>query len=556
MSIKHLVEFVEKEISENLDLKKESPSDDFFPVTSLVEMIDKEIGRLSLLMEEVDESGNLDIDAAWHSIPLPTLSELGWADPRKKKGKIANETRSEMSNYLSNITEGANTLEERIGLIQQFMDNAAETAKDMNLSEVLSFLVFYKTLTYIISDFNKATAGFLFEALLGVLTGGQQIPAKGSGGGDTIADFKYKTGAKGQGTLRYVSLKLLTEGGTTIDGSFSDLINDLSKTGSMQYVVVLKDLEGKGEKTQGQLKFWQFIFDRSSILRLLGRSTDGRRCLQIANKASRAMLDGGAQHHTQLKWVEYIDQDHIKAALQGHGNSYSIDQKLKGVGRISLEDAKKIDLENGVPLKNIHQINNYSKMHPEDFDPESRHNFPAKTYEYLAREWRQWNQNADTESVAMKKVVGRINAKKNNTSKFRFLSFDQSQKLLEGLDGKEFWDFIKRYSNGYLNTKRFLLTQDQMIMDEGTTDVGTLSVGREKVRGALLAIITDVNQQMFKIFRTMGTLSTTLRQFFMEEMNAEKGKAAKKAAQQVYEETQELITKRGTVRKSSSKGRK
>jgi len=174
----------------------------------------------------------------------------------------------------------------------------------------------------------------------------------------------------------------------------------------------------------------------------------------------------------------------------------------------------------------------------------------------LAREWRQWNQNADTESVAMKKVVGRINAKKNNTSKFRFLSFDQSQKLLEGLDGKEFWDFIKRYSNGYLNTKRFLLTQDQMIMDEDTTDVGTLSVGREKVRGALLEIITDVNQQMFKIFRTMGTLSTTLREFFMEEMNGEKGKAAKKAAQQVYEETQELITKRGTVRKSSSKGRK
>jgi len=553
----NLLELIDKELASKLSLPKRKERLINTEMQSLLEMVDKEIGKLALLAEKKGGGKPLDIEAAWKSIPLPTLSEMGWADPSKKGGKIANATRSEMSQYLENITKGGKTLEARIKLIEDFMKEADEHGEDMSLSEVLSYLVFYKTLTYIISDFNKATAGFLFEALLGVLTGGQQIPAKGAGGGDTIADFKYKTGFKGKGTLKFVSLKLLTEGGTTIDGSFTDLINDLSQGGGMQYVVVLKDLSGEGEKTEGSLKFYEFVFDKDSLIPFLRQSTDGQRALQLANAPSRRMLDRGVETQTKLKWLQWLETlgEQALVGAETQAADFKTSRK-KDATRTSLDDAIAQDVANGLSKEDIVTTDFYQQYHPDDIkrlqkDKEKleqmiKAGLPFNTFRWLGIAWDDYNKRSDKESVAQKALAKKV----------KFLGVKASIAELESIDNeKEFWDVIKKYSNGYLNTRRFTITQDQMKNTQGTTEIGTLSVGRSKVRDLLTKIITDVNDQMFKIFRQMEVLSVSLREFFMEDMNAEKGKAAKKAAKDVHADAEELITNRGTLRKTSRKGR-
>ena len=311
-----LLEFIEKEISVFTNITKSDTKKDHSPsLDSLLEMIDNEVSKLATILEGRDEE-NFDIQAAYDSIPLPTLSEMGWADPSKKGGEIQDGTRRELAEYLAPIAGKSATLQEAVQDLQAHMEITLSLPKEdlevIPVSTLLSFLVFYKTLTHIIANFNSATAGFLFEALLGVLTGGKQIPAKGSGGGDTIADFKYSTGAKGKGSTRWVSLKLLTEKGTTIDGSFRDLINDLadpSKKGGIEYVVVLKDLEGGKDDLEGSLKFYSFFLNRDTLQEFLSTSKQGTKDLQIADPRAMKMLSddpSGLTRHagTFFEWLE------------------------------------------------------------------------------------------------------------------------------------------------------------------------------------------------------------------------------------------------------------
>jgi len=306
----NLLDFLDKEISAFTSIPKNENKDPAQDLNFLVELIDREVGKLSTIIEKKEPS--LTVTDAYNSIPLPTMSEMGWADPSKTGGKIDDSARRELAEYLGNITGNSKSLQDAIKSLQNFIDNVIGAPKEelekMPISQLLSFLVFYKTLTHIIANFNTATAGFLFEALLGVLTGGQQIAA----GGDTIADFKYQTGLKKKGGTKWVSLKLLTEKGTTIDGSFRDLINDLadpSKKGGIEYVVTLKDLSGNKDDLAGSLNFYSFTLNRHTLAQFLSTSTQGTKDMQIATEKARGMLDQEASADTRwagdyFEWLQ------------------------------------------------------------------------------------------------------------------------------------------------------------------------------------------------------------------------------------------------------------
>ena len=115
------------------------------------------------------------------------------------------------------------------------------------IGAAMGYLTFFKTLTKIIAHFNASSAGFSFEAFLGVLLGGAQVPT----GEGTIADLVTCDGTP-------VSLKLYTEGSLKVGGSFTDLVNDLRRFEKMQYVAVTKTLND--EQTSGRLDFYRFNF--------------------------------------------------------------------------------------------------------------------------------------------------------------------------------------------------------------------------------------------------------------------------------------------------------
>ena len=129
-----------------------------------------DVKSYKLLMERA-KTDSLSISA----IPEISITELGWSDmstPETAK-EFSSTARGQLMNFLKNI-QGAD-LAEKLDSLQQFYDmdeglvsklKLDEKAANNKISAVLSYLVFYKTLTRIISNFNASSAGFSFESFL------------------------------------------------------------------------------------------------------------------------------------------------------------------------------------------------------------------------------------------------------------------------------------------------------------------------------------------------------------------------------------------------------
>lgn len=212
------------------------------------------------------EAKSRNITLSWDGIPDIPISEIPWSSVETVEGEgadIQGPERQQLMQFLDNI-EG-DDLEDKVKGLAAFYDADPSALIDKTqgmsakekISTALGYLTFFKTLTKIIAHFNASSAGFSFEAFLGVLLGGTQIPASGA---DTIADLVDQQGVP-------ISLKLYTEGQLKVGGSFTDLVNDLRKYEQMQYVAVTKDLND--EKDEGRLDFYRFNFTLDNIATLM-----------------------------------------------------------------------------------------------------------------------------------------------------------------------------------------------------------------------------------------------------------------------------------------------
>ena len=249
-----------------------------------------------LLGKKIEEAGKKEIVLTWDTLPQPSVTELQWADPTSAE-------RKELESFLRKV--GGSTLGEKLRNIQDAINGNLFT-KRTAMSTVLSYLVFLKTLTYIITSFNSASAGFTFESFLGVLLGGRQIAA----GGNTIADYETAQG-------EFVSLKLLgvkgsegTDSASTIDGSFTQLIDDLSgdsidSGGKMKYVIALKDLQGKGDKMGGTITVYEFTFSRDNLAHLMSLSPKSMKAFSLIDPKYRERWD---EEDYKIEFVTYLER--------------------------------------------------------------------------------------------------------------------------------------------------------------------------------------------------------------------------------------------------------
>jgi hypothetical protein len=230
------------------------------------------------LINERMQSMALTLEA----IPEISVTELGWTDVRTVGDQeVSGPARNQLLQFTKNI-QGAGLQEKIVNVANFYNDpdsiNLEGATPGQRIASALSYLVFYKTLTKVISNFNAASAGFNFEAFLAVLLEGQQIPANTG----TIADFTT-------GDNTPISLKLYSEKSLVVGGSFTDLVGDLinpqfSPHDFMQYVVVLKSFEGdsQGLDVKGQLKFYRFNFTLDNVanivLNSMGKSI---RCIEL-----------------------------------------------------------------------------------------------------------------------------------------------------------------------------------------------------------------------------------------------------------------------------------
>ncbi|MBJ40333.1 MAG: hypothetical protein CMD83_18075 [Gammaproteobacteria bacterium] len=491
------------------------------------------------------------------SIPMPEVSELGWADASTTaKGKAINPNRVEISSYLKNI-EGT-TLQEKLASIQEVIENGF--SENSTVNQVLSHLVFLKTLTFIVQNFNASSSGFTFESFLGVLLGGKQVPT----GQDTIADLISGTG-------EYVSLKLLTEGSTSVEGSYTQLIKDLKsdKTGGkMKYVVALKDFDGEGTNAQGRVSVYDFVIDRNSLSDIMKLNKPSQECFRLISKEDRRKLydprKGDEFEEVRLQRDEYM-QALVDGIASGNKklkkNVLDLAKKLMKADFAAAIKKKPADKEyfqelfkdyaNNLTIEELglDPVGSQARTRVAKELDEKKRNVNADEYLYglggdvLDRLWNDHHgigigkDGRKTKGVVKTKAQALADMKSSFAK--NLMSFEESMRELEGMSDKDYYEHIEKYSFGVVATKQFAVTQDKMksAVETHGASLGSLSIGKDSIIKAMQTAKSDLDKIMFAILGEMNQLSKSLREFFVNGLSTSKGEEAKTHANTVGKQT-------------------
>jgi hypothetical protein len=224
--------------------------------------------------------------------------------PNENWGKPGSADR-EAVNRIFNAIGGGATLEEKLNFLVAI---EKEESGITSPRRIISSLIILESLSSILTSFQPSPAGFVFEAFLAALLRGAQIPASTA---DTIADLEAFTHIPSSGNAPAkerkglpISLKLLAPG-TVIEGSYTDLIDSLNKSGSMTYVIA--------RKIGGVLKIESFVFTRDNFLKAISTMQKGERLKTTA----RLFTIPGKTGEESLKYLNSLENwDEKYAELQ------------------------------------------------------------------------------------------------------------------------------------------------------------------------------------------------------------------------------------------------
>jgi len=545
------------------------------------EVYEVEKGRLfksakdpvSLLKEQFLNEGK-ELTLTLQAIPEISVSELGWTDVRTTGGKkISGPERNQLGQFLSQI-QGAN-LSEKVKALSRFYTEGPEEATagasvGEKISTVLSYLVFFKALTKVVSNFNAASAGFNFEAFLAVLLDGRQVPANTG----TIADFTT-------GDEIPISLKLYNEKSVVVGGSFNDLVGDLvnpqfSGFDGMRYVVCMKsfkssetgEAQGSGLDIEGDIKFFQFDFTIDNIADIIASSMDKSKiCIQlpaafVASKGREDVatkLPGASMPSAQdleNKFIEVFQQDIIER-LEGIFDP-SPEQITKFLD--TLEWSKRDSLftlftKGEVKQQVVRGISTIIKKtgNPEvraivasmvedgDFalDPES----PAQFRPVAKALVKHFTTAVSTSTDKVNDEYRSAKVKDERNQILRrpdfYASLEDSVVFYNGLKDPRMKRLALENSRGMLETYQFDVNRKQVI--ELSENLGEIKIGARVVQEMLNKMTTELNESIFEIFTNVKAIQDNTYGFMAGGLqDDEKAKASIKASNAIAYKTEEL----------------
>jgi len=581
---------------------------DVFGFESIAQLIEEvmdsmqALGVNPALLREVEEGGGGAPESDtfdWHAIPEIGISELGWTDTRTRdSGGVPTGQRQVLMNYLERIAKGSD-LKAKIKELNAFMESppvAEGEGAAKIVADIMSYLVFFKTLTRVITNFNASSAGFSFESFLAVLMGGKQIAT----GSQTIADFE----APGLG---YVSLKLYSETGVEIGGSWQDLVDDLADKKMehrMVYLVVLKDLEGEGLEQNGTLTFYQFLLTLENVGNAMAASRHPQVMLLPLDENGQLVRIGTQEASAEepQALAEVVGRPRVSAE--------ELEAKRQELLAAVFEDALKVpevkaipDLEKLLkqdtfafggpvfkkvsgtfPAKAVLQaLRELYKDNPEvyAFDPPGEHH-TRKTWREKGRHTGLLSQSISPPGWNQKTTVGgniatlitkaatgavqelrkgpeaaRIATAKELAPYFKNSSLDASLAYYNNLKDDASRIEALHSSWGYLETKKFsmgkaVLTQGAPAEGGGQPvtpePLGALKIGAMNILPVLENARGTLNDQVYSIFTHLKTLSTSLNAYMASGLaDAKAGEQAREASAAIAEKTAEAVEDKGSA---------
>ena len=504
-------------------------------------------------------------------IPLIPISELGWANaddsPTADDPEIPASQRRGLEQYLSSIpstragpNDARDEFARKLNAVSAILKNGINSIPQDNprafIQQAMAFLVFYKTLTMAITNFNASAAGFNFEAFLAALMKGRQIPASGA---KTIADIT----AEVDGERIPISLKLYRDQGLEVGGSFFDLCNDLLEPrpdwsawveanpefdgGVMRYIAATKTLEGEGVEQEGEINLYQFDVTRKNLFDLLARTAKGKTCIQsnrafmgalthymntgeetevlnwAANVPAKSDTSNSAElssawsdylDNTPAPWPEDLEEEQITAIKDALVRMYieTIEATQKG-GILAAPGA----LKGQVALI----------FNPEA--PLTNHYHPDVKKAALVRD---------------EIVVPLFNAFKEEFIKKRDARaqfFNAVEEWVTGDEVAAWYDTLNtpelkataiRNTRGYLGRYHWVIPRGQVIELGGGNPFATLEIGGRVVMRVLESARGELMDMVFDIFNQMAVMSEKLNAFFAHGLKEpEEAKAGAKAGE-------------------------
>lgn len=549
----------------NIDTLVES----FYSKKDETESIINEV--LSILITE-REVGNVPTSESfdWNAIPEIPISELGWSDTRTADvGGPQGGQRKLLKDYLDKI-QGTD-LASKIDNLSKFMANPDLDAASPGekISKILGYLVFYKTLTRVITNFNASSAGFSFESFLAALTGGQQI-ATGEG---TIADYQTADG-------EFVSLKLYQEGSVEVGGSWQDLVDDLANDGlnnRMTYIVVLKDLSGEGLDQEGTLKFYRFTITLDNVANFIDKSARKSRDVIILPLTPEGELVdlAAAEPEAKQKLEEAIQRTKVSAEefnkLLADTTTQSLTSLFKKVPELAPLADKTEELVDygrlgGTAFGRLASspsarelITSISEIYADMPEADSllrqriQKGKGGRTIEMIAKilvnSFALAKQKLKKDPEAARAAAGQ--SLLQQYIKLDKKSIDRSIEYYNGQQGNPDQQKKALFSSyGYLTTKHFAVgkgvaTGKVEVEGMPVEFMGQLTIGASQIVPILEQARGELNDQVYSIFTNLKKLSTEINAYFASGLkDAKAGAEASRASKDIATSTEEVTTQK------------
>ena len=533
----------------------------------LCNVIEEQLAVFEPALQE--EATAEEISVVWNGIPELQMSELAWGSATGEGGSPS-DARVQLERFLNHVgVSKKDDMRLKLRALESFYTKSEKTGKTAGVGKtslglagidtsnpketigrIIGYLTFYKTLTMILQNFNASAAGFTFESFIAVLLGGEQIPT----GNQTIADLTSKSG-------KPISLKLLTDTGDSVKGSYFMLIDDLAGRGSMkvermEYLVCLKTLTGEGPTLEGVIKFQRFYYDYENVLDFLsaagGKKRDNLRLPMGEDGATADPL-------RQLKYtipVPNYSGEPVGDEEQDWWQS-NFDEVFQDVaGQIRLyrdqpgnykDSVLKLQGENGEGFgKDSNWMQAVVDLYPEltaNTKKATKENILSHPAYTLAKrvnfELRRLHKELVTDAEQDRKAAGRSAASPSN-----YASFEESVAVLRAIhntgDREAFFDAMTN-TYGYVTNQQWIVTGGQIetitksIGEESY--LGRLFVGQSYVHEMVNMYAGIMNEKVFEIFRELKVLTASLQDFFTGGLQPTAAQAAINSSNSIGEKT-------------------